>query len=33
MLSGPTAALLTGERTALNFAQRMSGIATAARSP
>ena len=32
MLSGPTEALLTGERTALNFAQRMSGIATATRS-
>ncbi len=26
--SGPTRALLTGERTALNFLQRMSGIAT-----
>ncbi len=32
MLSGPSAALLTGERTALNFAQRMSGIATATRA-
>jgi nicotinate-nucleotide pyrophosphorylase (carboxylating) len=27
-LEGPTRALLTGERTALNFVQRMSGIAT-----
>jgi len=27
-VSGPTRALLTGERTALNFMQRMSGIAT-----
>jgi nicotinate-nucleotide pyrophosphorylase (carboxylating) len=27
-LDGPTRALLTGERTALNFLQRMSGIAT-----
>ena len=27
-LSGPMAALLTGERTALNFLQRLSGIAT-----
>jgi nicotinate-nucleotide pyrophosphorylase (carboxylating) len=27
-LSGPLAALLTGERTALNFLQRLSGIAT-----
>jgi len=27
-VSGPTRALLTGERTALNFLQRMSGIAT-----
>ena len=30
-LSGPARALLTGERTALNLMQRMSGIATAAR--
>ncbi len=30
-LSGPARALLTGERTALNLLQRMSGIATAAR--
>ena len=29
-LEGPTRALLTGERTALNLLQRMSGIATAA---
>ncbi len=29
-IEGPTRALLTGERTALNFLQRMSGIATAA---
>jgi len=29
-LEGPTRALLTGERTALNVLQRMSGIATAA---
>lgn len=28
-VSGPTASLLTGERTALNFLLRMSGIATA----
>ncbi len=28
MVSGRTAAVLAGERTALNFAQRMSGIAT-----
>ena len=28
-IEGPTRALLTGERTALNFVQRMSGIATA----
>jgi nicotinate-nucleotide pyrophosphorylase (carboxylating) len=27
-LSGPAAAILTGERTALNFLQRLSGIAT-----
>jgi nicotinate-nucleotide pyrophosphorylase (carboxylating) len=27
-ISGPTRALLTGERTALNFVQRLSGIAT-----
>lgn len=30
-VSGPTAALLTAERTALNFLQRLSGIATQAR--
>ena len=30
-LAGPARALLTGERTALNLMQRMSGIATAAR--
>jgi nicotinate-nucleotide pyrophosphorylase (carboxylating) len=30
-LDGPTASLLTAERTALNFLQRLSGIATAAR--
>lgn len=30
-ISGPTAALLTAERTALNFMQRLSGIATQAR--
>jgi nicotinate-nucleotide pyrophosphorylase (carboxylating) len=30
-LEGPTAALLTAERTALNFLQRLSGIATLAR--
>ncbi|MDP7397381.1 MAG: carboxylating nicotinate-nucleotide diphosphorylase [Lentisphaeria bacterium] len=29
VLSGPARALLTGERTALNFIQRLSGIATA----
>jgi len=28
-IEGPTCALLTGERTALNFIQRLSGIATA----
>lgn len=28
-VSGPTRSLLTGERTALNFLQRMSGVATA----
>jgi nicotinate-nucleotide pyrophosphorylase (carboxylating) len=28
LLSGPVAAILTGERTALNFLQRLSGIAT-----
>ena len=28
-VEGPTRALLTGERTALNFVQRLSGIATA----
>lgn len=31
LLSGPLAALLTAERTALNFLQRMSGIATLTR--
>ena len=30
-LAGPTAALLTAERTALNFLQRLSGVATLAR--
>ncbi|MBI2518040.1 MAG: carboxylating nicotinate-nucleotide diphosphorylase [Opitutae bacterium] len=30
-LEGPTAALLTAERTALNFLQRLSGVATQAR--
>ena len=30
-IAGPTAALLTAERTALNFLQRLSGIATLAR--
>lgn len=30
-VTGPTAAMLTAERTALNFAQRLSGIATLAR--
>ena len=30
-LSGPTASLLTAERTALNFLQRLSGIATLSR--
>ncbi len=30
-LAGPARALLTGERTALNFLQRLSGIATTAR--
>ena len=30
-VTGPTAALLTAERTALNFLQRLSGIATLAR--
>jgi nicotinate-nucleotide pyrophosphorylase (carboxylating) len=30
-ISGPTQAILTGERTALNFMQRLSGVATAAR--
>lgn len=30
-VAGPTIALLTAERTALNFLQRLSGIATAAR--
>ncbi|MGD2127583.1 MAG: carboxylating nicotinate-nucleotide diphosphorylase [Desulfobacteraceae bacterium] len=32
LLSGPLAAILKGERTALNFLQRMSGIATLTRS-
>lgn len=31
-ISGPAAVLLRGERTALNFVQRLSGIATATRS-
>ncbi len=31
-VTGPARAILLGERVALNFAQRMSGIATAARS-
>ncbi|MDP3069762.1 MAG: carboxylating nicotinate-nucleotide diphosphorylase [Opitutaceae bacterium] len=31
-VAGPTAALLTAERTALNFMQRLSGIATKARA-
>lgn len=31
-LKGPVAGILTGERVALNFLQRMSGIATAARA-
>jgi nicotinate-nucleotide pyrophosphorylase (carboxylating) len=31
-LRGPTSALLTGERTALNFLQRLSGIATRTRA-
>jgi nicotinate-nucleotide pyrophosphorylase (carboxylating) len=31
-LAGPTAALLTAERTALNFLQRLSGIATKSRA-
>jgi nicotinate-nucleotide pyrophosphorylase (carboxylating) len=31
-VSGPTASLLTAERTALNFLQRLSGIATLSRS-
>lgn len=31
-LTGPTASLLTAERTALNFLQRLSGIATKARA-
>src|SRR5438046_9973873 len=30
-LEGPAAAILTGERTALNFLQRLSGVATASR--
>jgi len=30
-VTGPTASMLTAERTALNFAQRLSGIATLAR--
>lgn len=31
-ITGPAAAVLTGERTALNFIQRLSGVATAART-
>ncbi len=31
-IEGPTRALLTGERTALNFVQRLSGIATITRA-
>lgn len=31
VISGPVASMLTGERTVLNFLQRMCGIATAAR--
>ena len=31
-IEGPTAALLTAERTALNFLQRLSGVATLART-
>ena len=31
-VTGPTASMLTAERTALNFVQRLSGIATLARS-
>ncbi|MBV9168910.1 MAG: carboxylating nicotinate-nucleotide diphosphorylase [Chloroflexi bacterium] len=30
-IEGPTAAILSGERTALNFLQRLSGVATASR--
>ena len=30
-ITGPAAAMLTGERTALNFLQRLSGVATASR--
>src|SRR4051812_5896363 len=30
-VTGPTAAMLTAERTALNFAQRLSGVATLSR--
>ena len=30
-ITGPVAAILTGERTALNFLQRLSGIATCTR--
>src|SRR3954465_3483988 len=30
-IAGPTASLLTAERTALNFLQRLSGVATLAR--
>src|SRR5207244_10935630 len=30
-IEGPAAAILTGERTALNFLQRLSGVATASR--
>jgi nicotinate-nucleotide pyrophosphorylase (carboxylating) len=31
-LAGPAASILTGERTALNFLQRLSGVATASRA-
>jgi nicotinate-nucleotide pyrophosphorylase (carboxylating) len=31
-LAGPAASILTGERTALNFLQRLSGVATASRT-
>ena len=30
-IDGPARAILTGERTALNFLQRLSGVATASR--